>query len=51
MINVFCDCKEAKGKGNDARLSLTAMKGNVIIECLECGDMKRFTDNRGKTHQ
>ena len=41
MINVFCSkCKNIK----DSQLKCKIENGTVIIECLECGDMKRFKE-------
>ncbi len=47
MINVFCDkCKDI----SDSQLQMRGEGNTIVIECLTCGDMKRFTDSREKAN-
>ena len=39
MINVFCDtCKFS----SNSKMQIRVEGNSIVIECLECGDAKRF---------
>ncbi len=39
MINIFCDkCRH----DSKAKLNLRTEGDSIVIECLKCGEMKRF---------
>lgn len=41
MINLFCDkCKDKK----DSMIQLRTEQASIVLECLTCGDMKRFSN-------
>lgn len=41
MINLYCD----QCKSPDSQLQIRTEEHTIVIECLECGDIKRFKKN------